>query len=113
MKQLLQRYADSSDAMALRERVMFFGAVALVLMTLLQVFLLNPVLSRRPVVDALRSRKTKRRRFRLQIQAWFDRRQDQDELNRERLEPARQMTQLDRQFEQQQLQFVTPEKWWR
>ena len=28
MKQLLQQYADSIDAMALRERVMFFGAVA-------------------------------------------------------------------------------------
>lgn len=113
MKQLLQRYADSIDAMALRERVMFFGAVALVLMTLLQVFLLNPVLSRRfQLSTQIAQQEDETKAIQAQIQALVrPAQQDQDELNRERLKSLReQMTQLDRQFEQQQLQFVAPEK---
>ena len=113
MKQLLQRYADSIDAMALRERVMFFGAVALVLMTLLQVFLLNPVLSRRfQLSTQIAQQEDETKAIQAQIQALVrPAQQDQDELNRERLASLReQMTQLDRQFEQQQLQFVAPEK---
>ncbi len=113
MKQLLQRYADSIDAMALRERVMFFGAVTLVLMTLLQVFLLNPVLSRRfQLSTQIAQQEDETKAIQAQIQALArPAQQDQDELNRERLKSLReQMTQLDRQFEQQQLQFVAPER---
>ncbi len=113
MKQLLQRYADSIDAMALRERVMFFGAVALVLMTLLQVFLLTPVLSRRfQLSTQIAQQEDETKAIQAQIQALVrPKLQDQDELNRDRLKSLReQMTQLDRQFEQQQLQFVAPEK---
>lgn len=113
MKQLLQKYADGIDAMALRERVMFFGAVTLVLMTLLQVFLLNPVLSRRfQLSTQIAQQEDETKAIQAQIQALVrPAQQDQDEINRDRLKSLReQMTQLDRQFEQQQLQFVAPEK---
>jgi MSHA biogenesis protein MshJ len=113
MKQRLQQYADGIDAMALRERAMFFGAVALVLVTLLQVFLLNPVLSRRNQLSAqIAQQEDETRAIQTQIQALVRPSvQDQNELNRDRLKSLReQFAQLDRQFEQQQQQFVAPEK---
>jgi MSHA biogenesis protein MshJ len=113
MKQLLQKYADSIDAMALRERAMFFGAVALVLMTLLQVFLLNPVLARRNQLSAqIAQQEDETKAIQAQIQALVrPNAPDQDALNRERLRSLReQMAQQDRQFEEQQKQFVAPEK---
>ena len=73
MKQLLQQYADSIDAMALRERVLFFGAVALVLVTLLQVFLLNPVLSRRNQLSAqIAQQEAETNAIQAQIQAFWE-----------------------------------------
>ena len=113
MKQRLQKYADGIDAMVLRERAMFFGAVALVLMTLLQVFLLNPVLTRRNQLSAqIAQQEDETKAIQAQIQALVRPNvQDQDALNRDRLTRLReQMAQLDRQFEQQQKQFVAPEK---
>jgi len=113
MKQLLQKYADGIDAMALRERAMFFGAVALVLMTLLQVFLLSPVLSRRNQLSAqIAQQEDETKAIQAQIQTLVRPSvPDQDALNRDRLKSLReQMAQLDRQFEQQQKQFVAPEK---
>lgn len=113
MKQLLQKYADSIDAMALRERAMFFGAVALVLMTLLQVFLLNPVLSRRNQLSAqIAQQEDETKAIRVQIQALVrPEGPDRDALNRDRIKSLRdQIAQLDRQFEEQQKQFVAPEK---
>jgi MSHA biogenesis protein MshJ len=113
MRQLLQKYADGIDAMALRERAMFFGAVALVLMTLLQVFLLNPVLSRRSQLSAqIAQQEDETKAIQAQIQTLVRPNvPDQDALNRDRLKSLReQMAQLDRQFEQQQKQFVAPEK---
>ncbi len=113
MKQLLEKYADSIDAMPLRERALFFGAVALVLMTLLQVFLLNPVLSRRNQLSAqIAQQEDETKAIQAQIQALVKpAAQDQDELNREKLKSLRaQMVQLDRQFEQQQKQFVAPDE---
>jgi MSHA biogenesis protein MshJ len=113
MKQRLQKYADGIDAMALRERAMFFGAVALVLMTLLQVFLLNPVLARRNQLSAqIAQQEDETKAIQAQIQTLIrPSAPDQDALNRNRLNSLReQMAQLDRQFEQQQQQFVAPEK---
>jgi MSHA biogenesis protein MshJ len=113
MKQRLQKYAEGIDAMALRERAMFFGAVALVLMTLLQVFLLNPVLSRRNQLSAqIAQQEDETKAIQAQIQTLIRPNvPDQDAINRERIKSLReQMAQLDRQFEQQQKQFVAPEK---
>ena len=113
MKQLLQRYADSIDAMALRERAMFFGAVALVLMTLLQVFLLNPVLARRNQLSAqIAQQEDETKAIQAQIDALVRPTvQDPNDLNRERLKSLRQqLAQFDRQFEEQQKQFVAPDK---
>lgn len=113
MKQRLQKYADSIDAMALRERAMFFGAVALVLMTLLQVFLVNPVLSRRNQLSAqIATQEDETKAIQAQIQTLVRPSvQDQNELNRARLKSLReQMAQLDQRFEQQQKQFVAPDK---
>ena len=113
MKQLLQKYADGIDAMALRERAMFFGAVALVLMALLQVFLLNPMLSRRNQLSAqIAQQEDETKAIQAQIQALVQPSvQDPDTLNRNKLESLReQMAQLEQQFEQQQKQFVAPAK---
>lgn len=113
MRQLLQKYADGIDSMALRERAMLFGAVALVLMTLLQVFLLNPVLSRRNQLSAQNAQQEdETKAIQAQIQGLIRPNvQDQDALNRDKLKSLReQMAQLDRQFEQQQKQFVAPGK---
>lgn len=113
MKQLFQQYADSIDAMALRERAMFFGAAALVLMTLLQVFLLNPVLSRRNQLSAqIAQQEDETKAIQAQIQSLVrPNLQDQDALNRDKIESLRkQLAQMDRQFEEQQQQFVPPEK---
>jgi len=113
MKQLLQKYADAIDAMPLRERSMFFGAFALVLMTLLQVFLLDPVLSRRNQLSAqIAQQEEETKAILARIQTLIrPEAEDRDALNRARLKSLRaQMEQLDRQFEQQQKQFVAPEK---
>lgn len=113
MKQRLQKYADSIDAMALRDRAMFFGAVALVLMTLLQVFLLNPVLSRRNLLSVqIAQQEDETKAIQAQIQSLVrPDAPDQDALNRAKLATLReQMAQLDRQLEQQQRQFVAPGK---
>ena len=113
MKQLLQKYADGIDAMALRERAMFFGAVALVLMTLLQVFLLDPVLSRRNQLSAqIAQQDDETKAILAQIQTLIrPDAPDQDELNRDKIKDLRaQMEQLDQQFEQRQKQFVAPAK---
>lgn len=111
--QRLQKYADSVDSMALSERTMFFGAVALVLMTLLQVFLLNPVLSQRNQLSAQIAQQqdeTKAIQARIQSLVRPDL-PDQDALNRAKLKSLReQMAQLERQFEEQQRQFVAPGK---
>jgi len=109
--QRLQRYADGIDAMTLRERAMLFGAIALVLMTVLQVFLLNPVLSRRNQLSAqIAQQEDETKAILAQIQTLVRPNvPDQDALNRDRLKSLReQMAQLDRQFEQQQKQFVAP-----
>lgn len=113
MRQRLQKYADTIDAMGLRERAMFFGAVALVLMTLLQVFLLNPVLSRRAELSAqISQQEDETKAIQARIQSLVKPgAPDKDAINRDRLKLLRaQMAQLDRQFEQQQKQFVAPEK---
>lgn len=113
MRQLLQKYADAIDAMELRERAMFFGAVALVLMTLFQVFLLNPVLSRRNQLSAqIAQQEDETKAIQAQIQALVGPAvQDQDALNRDKLNSLREeMAQLDRQLERQQKQFVAPGK---
>lgn len=113
MKQRLQQYADGIDAMALSERVMFFGAVALVLMTLLQVFLLNPVLSRRNQLSAqISQQEDETKAIQAQIHALVGPAvEDPNALNRDSVKTLRtQIAQLDRQFEQQQQQFVAPEK---
>jgi MSHA biogenesis protein MshJ len=113
MKEILHRYADSIDAMALRERAMFFGAVTLVLMTLLQVFLLNPVLSRRNQLSAqIAQQEDETKVIQAQIQTLVRPSvQDQDALNRDKITRLReQLAQLDQQFEEQQKQFVPPEK---
>lgn len=113
MKRLLEKYSDSIDAMPLRERSLFFGAIALVLMTLLQVFLLDPVLSRRNQLSAqIAQQEEETKAILARIQTLIrPEAEDRNALNRARLKSLRAETeQLDRQFEQQQKQFVAPEK---
>ncbi|MBE0612339.1 MAG: hypothetical protein IH604_01600 [Burkholderiales bacterium] len=113
MKKVLQKYADSIDSMGLRERIMFFAAVTLVMVTLLQVFLLNPVLARRNLLAAqIAQQEDETKAIHAQIETLVRPNvSDPNELNREKLKGLQaQMAQLDRQFEEQQQQFVAPEK---
>lgn len=113
MKQLLQKYADSIDALSLGERAMFFGAVALVLMTLAQVFLLNPVLSRRNQLSAqIAQQQAETKAIQAQIQALIRPDvKDQNAINRDKRKSLNEeLAQLDGQLERQQKQFVAPEK---
>jgi MSHA biogenesis protein MshJ len=111
MKQQLQKYAEAIDAMALRERVMLFLAVALVLMTLLQIVLLDPMLSQRNrLTTQISQQEDETKAMQSQIQALVQpNTQDPDEINRDRLKSLReQMAQLERQLESRQKQFVAP-----
>jgi type II secretory pathway component PulM len=90
MKRRLRNYADGIDAMALRERAMFFGAVALVLMTLLQVFLLNPVLSRRNQLSAqIAQQEDETKAIQAKSGPGSTERADRDALNRDRFKSLR------------------------
>ena len=82
-------------------------------MTLLQVFLLDPVLSRKNRLSAqIAQQDDETKAILAKIQSLIrPEAQDQDALNRDKLNHLRaQMEQLDRQYEQQQKQFVAPEK---
>jgi MSHA biogenesis protein MshJ len=82
-------------------------------MSLLQVFLLSPVLSRRNQLSAqIGQQEDETNAIQAQIQALVrPNAPDQDALNRDKIKSLRgQMAQLDRQFEEQQKQFVPPEK---
>ena len=83
------------------------------LVTLLQVFLLNPVLSRRNQLSAqIAQQEDETTAIQAQIQALVRPNvPDQDALNRDKIKSLRgQIAQLDRQLEEQQKQFVPPEK---
>ena len=87
MKEQLQRYMESVDALSLRERVTLFGAVSLVLMALLQIALLDPMLSRRNALSALISQQEdEARTIQIQIQGLVRSSVlDPNEANREKL----------------------------
>ena len=112
MKEQLQRYLEGIDTLSLRERVMFFGAVSLVLVALLQIFLLDPMLARRNAVSAqLAQQDDEIKAIQIQIQALVRPGvQDPDEANRAKLKNLRdQLAQLDTQLELRQKQFVSPQ----
>lgn len=113
MKEQLQRYMDSIDALSLRERVTLFGAVSLVLMALLQIALLDPMLSRRNALSAQISRQEdEAKAIQLQIQSLVrSSAQDPDAANREKLKQLRaQLGAVDRQLETRQKKFVAPQE---
>ncbi len=113
MKEQLQKYFESIDALSLRERVTLFGAISLVLMVLLQVALLNPVLSQRIAISAqVAQQEDETRAIQIQIQGLArPDRQDPNALNREKLKQLReQLAQIDRQLEVRQKQFVAPQE---
>jgi MSHA biogenesis protein MshJ len=113
MMQRLEEYAERIDSMSLRERVMLFLAVALVLMTLLQAVLLDPMLSRRNRLTAqIAQQEDETKAMQIQIQALVrPKTQDPDDINRDKLKLLReQMAQLERQLEARQKQFVAPAK---
>jgi len=111
MKEQLQKYFDSIDALSLRERVTLFGAISLVLMVLLQIALIDPVLSRRIAILAqVAQQEDETKAIQIQIQGLVrPDQQDPNALNREKLKQLReQLAQIDRQLEVRQKQFVDP-----
>jgi MSHA biogenesis protein MshJ len=113
MKEQLQRYLESIDALSLRERILFFGAVSLVLMAMLQIVLLDPMLSRRNALSALvAQQEDETKAIQIQIQGLVRPSvQDPNERNREKLKQLREeLAQVDRQLELRQKQFVSPQE---
>ena len=112
MKEQLQRYLEGIDTLSLRERVMFFGAVSLVLVAMLQIFLLDPMLARRNALSAqVAQQDDEIKAIQIQIQALVRPGvRDPDEANRAKLKNLRdQLAQLDTQLELRQKQFVSPQ----
>ena len=112
MKEQLQRYLESIDTLSARERVMFFGAVSLVLVALLQIFLLDPMLARRNALSAqVAQQDDETKAIQIQIQGLVRPGvQDPDVINREKLKSLRdQLAQIDKQLELRQKQFVAPQ----
>jgi len=113
MKEQLQRYMESIDALSLRERVTLFGAVSLVLMALLQIALLDPLLSRRNALSAqIAQHEDDAKAVQIQIQGLVrSSAEDPDQANREKLKQLRaQLGQIDSQLEARQKQFVAPQE---
>jgi len=113
MKEQLLRYMESVDALSLRERVTLFGAISLVLMALLQIVLLDPMLSRRNALSAqIAQQQDEAKAIQIQIQSLVRSSvEDPDAVNREKLKQLRaQLGQIDTQLEARQKQFVAPQE---
>ena len=113
MKEQLQKYMESIDALSLRERVTLFGAVSLVLVALLQIALLDPMLLRRNALSAqISQQEDEARAIQIQIQGLVRSSvQDPDAANREKLKRLRaDLAQVDQQLEARQKQFVAPQQ---
>ena len=109
----LQRYADRLDAMSLRERVLIFLAVAVVIVAIADSALFDPI-SRRQKVNSQRihQQEDEIRTMQGQVQAYAQARTgDNAGAKRQRLEKRRlELAALDRELAARRSELVPPER---
>ena len=109
----LQRYADRLDAMSLRERVLIFLAVAVVIVGIADSALFEPILRRQKAnSQSIQQQEDEIRTMRTQVQAYAQARKgDSANAKRQRLEKRRvELAALDRQLAAGQSELVPPER---
>jgi MSHA biogenesis protein MshJ len=109
----LQRYADRLDAMSLRERVLIFLAVAVVIVGIADSVLFEPILRRQKAnSQSIQQQEDEIRTMRTQVQAYAQARTgDSTNAKRQRLEKRRvELAALDRQLAAGQSELVPPER---
>ena len=109
----LQRYADRLDAMSLRERVLIFLAVAVVIVGIADSALFEPILRRQKAnSQSIQQQEDEIRTMRTQVQVYAQARTgDSANAKRQRLEKRRaELAALDRQLAAGQSELVPPER---
>jgi MSHA biogenesis protein MshJ len=109
----LQRYADRLDAMSLRERVLIFLAVAVVIVAIADSALFEPILRRQKAnSQSIQQQEDEIRTMRTQVQAYAQARTgDSTNAKRQRLEKRRvELAALDRELAAGQSELVPPER---
>ena len=109
----LQRYADRLDAMSLRERVLIFLAVAVVIVAIADSVLFEPILRRQKVnSQRIHQQEDEIRTMQGQVQAYAQARTgDNANAKRQRLEKRKlELAALDRELAAKQSELVPPER---
>jgi MSHA biogenesis protein MshJ len=109
----LQRYADRLDAMSLRERVLIFLAVAVVIVGIADSALFEPILRRQKAnSQRIQQQEDEIRTMQTQVQAYAQARTgDSVNAKRQRLEKRRvELAALDRELAAGQSELVPPER---
>ena len=109
----LQRYADRLDAMSLRERVLIFLAVAVMIVAIADSALFEPILRRQKAnSQRIQQQEDEIRTMRTQVQAYAQARTgDSVNAKRQRLEKRKlELAALDRQLAAGQGELVPPER---
>jgi len=109
----LQRYADRLDAMSLRERVLIFLAVAVMIVAIADSALFEPILRRQKAnSQRIQQQEDEIRTMRTQVQAYAQARTgDSVNAKRQRLEKRKlELAALDRQLAAGQSELVPPER---
>ncbi len=109
----LQRYADRLDAMSLRERVLIFLAVAVVIVAIADSALFEPILRRQKTnSQRIQQQQDEIRTMQTQVQAYAQARTgDSANAKRQRLEKRRvELAALDRELAAGQSELVPPER---
>ncbi len=109
----LQRYADRLDAMSLRERVLIFLAVAVVIVAIADSVLFDPILRRQKInSQRIHQQEDEIRTMQGQVQAYAQGRTgDNAGTKRERLEKRKvELAALDRELGAKRSELVPPER---
>ena len=109
----LQRYADRLDAMSLRERVLIFLAVAVVIVAIADSALFEPILRRQKInSQRIQQQEDEIRTMQGQVQAYAQERTgDNANAKRQRLEKRKlELAALDRELAGRQNELVPPER---
>jgi MSHA biogenesis protein MshJ len=109
----LQRYADRLDAMSLRERVLIFLAVAVVIVAIADSALFEPILLRQKMnSQRIQQQDDEIRTMRVQVQAYAQARTgDKASAKRQRLEKRKlELAALDRELAAGQSALVPPDR---
>src|SRR6266705_618776 len=109
----LQRYADRLDAMSLRERVLIFLAVAVVIVAIADSVLFDPILRRQKInSQRIHQQEDEIRTMQGQVQAYAQSQTgDNANAKRQRLEKRKlELAALDRELASRQSELVPPER---